>query len=163
MKNILITSSFSLLCIGPVTAGEDQPLNETEAVSAESQVNDLLGRMILEEKISYSGGVRGFWTGDIPRSGIPAFKTNDGPSGVKGGGTTFPGDLVLAASFDSELARQVDESLGRDCRATGINISLTLGMNMVRSPIGGRAIEYFGEDPFLSSKMVVQNIKGLQS
>jgi beta-glucosidase len=52
--------------------------------------------------------------------------------------------------------------MGRDARARGVNFILAPGMNIYRAPMNGRNFEYFGEDPFLASRMAVSVIEGIQ-
>lgn len=129
----------------------------------EKRVEDLLGRLTLEEKISMLGG-NGFTTAPVGRLGIPAFLMSDASMGVRGHGksTAYANGIALAATWDNELARQVGESMGRDCRARGIHILLGPGMNLYRSPTCGRNFEYMGEDPYLAGSLAAAFIAGVQ-
>jgi len=64
--------------------------------------------------------------------------------------TAFPTSTTLAKTWDPRLAQQVGEALGRECLALGVDVLLTPGMNIMRSPLCGRNFEYFSEDPFLT-------------
>lgn len=121
--------------------------------------------MTLEEKVSYIGGVNDFYIPAIPRLGLPEVKMSDGPLGVRGNGksTAFPASILLSASWNKDLAFQVGQAIGKECRAKGIGFLLAPGVNIYRAPMCGRNFEYFGEDPFLTSEMAVQYIKGVQS
>jgi len=129
----------------------------------EKRVEDLLGRLTLEEKISMLGG-NGFTTAPVGRLGIPAFLMSDASMGVRGHGksTAYANGIALAATWDNELARQVGESIGRDCRARGIHILLGPGINLYRSPTCGRNFEYMGEDPYLAGSLAAAFIAGVQ-
>ncbi|MDP4290078.1 MAG: glycoside hydrolase family 3 C-terminal domain-containing protein [Bacteroidota bacterium] len=131
----------------------------------ESRVTDLVSRMTLEEKISYINGINWMYTKPIERLGIPSFKMTDGPVGARthGKSTAYPASILAAASWDTALVYQLGVALGRDCRARGVNFLLGPGVNIARAPMGGRNFEYLGEDPFLSSGIVVSYIKGVQS
>jgi len=89
----------------------------------------------------------------------------DGPVGVRnfGPATAFAAGITLAATWNSSLAELVGSELGRDSRAKGVHFLLAPGVNIYRAPMNGRNFEYFGEDPFLASRMVVGYIKGVQS
>lgn len=132
--------------------------------SAEERVEDLLGRLTLEEKISMLGGT-GFTTTPVERFGIPAFVMSDASMGVRSHGksTAYAHGIALAATWDEALAREAGEALGRDCRARGVHFLLGPGMNLYRSPTCGRNFEYSGEDPFLAGSMAGAFIQGLQS
>lgn len=73
------------------------------------------------------------------------------------------GGVALAATRDTALAERVGKEIGRDARARGVHFMLGPGVNIYRAPMNGRNFEYFGEDPFLTSRMVVAYLNGLQS
>ncbi len=131
----------------------------------EKRVDDLLRRMTLEEKIDYLGGYKGFYIRPIPRLGIPAIKMSDGPTGCRcyGKAAALPGGICLAATWNPEAANLLGKTLGRECRARGVHILLGPGVNIYRGPLCGRDFEYFGEDPYLASRIVVPWVRGVQS
>ena len=131
----------------------------------EKRVNDLLGKMTLEQKIDYIGGYKDFYVRPMPELGLPALKMADGPIGVRnyGPSTTFAGGIALAASWNPELARQVGTMIAHDARARGVHFMLGPGVNIYRAPMCARNFEYFGEDPFLAARTVVGYIEGMQS
>jgi beta-glucosidase len=134
-------------------------------IEVEKRVDSILSKMTLEEKIEIIGGINDFFTRPISRVGIPALKMSDGPMGVHDYGltTAYPAGIALAASWDPELAERFGKSMGKDARARGVHFILAPGMNIYRAPMNGRNFEYFGEDPFLASRMAVSVIKGMQS
>ena len=150
----------AILLQATVTAQNAQPATEID-----KRVETLLGKMTLDEKILLLGGINDFFTQPIPRVGIPSLKMSDGPMGVHDYGptTAYPAGIALAASWDEDLAKRVGISMGKDARARGVHIILAPGMNIYRSPFNGRNFEYFGEDPFLASRMAVGVIEGIQS
>ncbi len=156
------TVLFSLLLWTP--APRAQVYKDPKAPVAK-RVEDLLQRMTLEEKIDYLGGYKGFYIRPIPRLGIPAIKMSDGPTGCRcyGKAAALPGGIILAATWDPEAARLLGETLGRECRARGVHILLGPGVNIYRGPLCGRDFEYFGEDPYLASQIVVPWVRGVQS
>src|SRR5262249_28701350 len=134
-------------------------------VSVEQRVEDLLAKMTLEEKVTIIGGVNDFYIRPIPRLGLPSLRMSDGPMGVHDYGetTAYPAPILLAASWDTELAKRVGISMGRDALARGVHFILAPGMNIYRAPMNGRNFEYLGEDPYLASRMAVPFIEGIQS
>jgi beta-glucosidase len=131
----------------------------------EQRVNAILSRMTLEEKIDMIGGVDGFFIRGFAEMEIPRLKMADGPMGVRnfGPATAMPGGINLAASWDPALAYCVGEQIGRDARAKGVNFLLGPGVNIYRAPMNGRNFEYFGEDPYLASRIAVGYVEGVQS
>ncbi|MDX6290200.1 MAG: beta-glucosidase, partial [Blastocatellia bacterium] len=129
------------------------------------RVESILKQMTLEEKLVLLGGVDGFFIRDIPRLNLPRLKMADGPLGVRnfGPATAFAGGVTLAATWNPALAQLVGTELGRDARAKGVHFLLAPGVNINRAPMNGRNFEYFGEDPFLASRIAVGYINGVQS
>ena len=131
----------------------------------EARVDFLIQQMTLEEKITLIGGINDFYTHPIPRLGIPSLRMSDGPIGVHDYGltTAYPAGIAIAATWNVELAQRFGVSMGKDARARGVNFILGPGLNIYRAPMCGRNFEYFGEDPFLASRIAVSAIKGIQS
>jgi beta-glucosidase len=131
----------------------------------ERRADAILSKMTLDEKLAIIGGINDFYIQAIPRLGLPALRMSDGPLGVHDYGptTAYPAGISLAASWDTELARRVGESMGQDARARGVHFILGPGMNIYRAPMNGRNFEYFGEDPYLASRMAVSVVEGIQS
>ena len=149
-----------LFFLGQVTIAQAPPAK----ADVEKRVESILSQMTLEEKIEIIGGTNDFFTRPIARLGIPALKMSDGPMGVHDYGltTAYPAGIALAASWDTELAERFGASMGKDARARGVHFILAPGMNIYRAPMNGRNFEYFGEDPFLASRMAVSVIEGMQ-
>src|SRR5215472_1699102 len=133
--------------------------------SIERRVDSILSQMTIEEKIDLLGGVDDFYVRGIPRLSVPRFRMADGPLGVRnyGPATTMAGGIALAATWNPALAEQVGTEIGRDARAKGVHFLLGPGVNIYRASMNGRNFEYFGEDPFLASRIAVGYIKGVQS
>ena len=89
----------------------------------------------------------------------------DGPIGVRnfGPATAMAGGIGLTATWNPSLAERVGTEIGRDARAKGVHFMLGPGVNINRAPMNGRNFEYFGEDPFLASRIAVGYVKGIQS
>src|SRR3989475_9464593 len=121
--------------------------------------------MTVQQKIDMLGGVDDFYIRDFPDLNLPRLKMADGPLGVRnyGPATTMAGGISLAATWDPELAERVGAEIGRDARARGVHFMLGPGVNIYRAPMNGRNFEYFGEDPFLASRIAVGYIKGMQN
>lgn len=131
----------------------------------EERVDAILGKMTLEEKIDYIGGLNEFYIRAVPRLGVPTLKMADGPIGVRnyGPSTTLAGGIGLAATWDTALERDAGKVIGEDGRARGVHFLLGPGVNLYRAPMNGRNFEYFGEDPFLAGHTAVAYIEGVQS
>src|SRR5437660_973997 len=131
----------------------------------ERRVEAVLSRMTLEEKIDMLGGVDDFFIRALPRLGLPRLKMADGPVGVRnfGPATAMAGGIALAATWNPALAERVGTEIGRDAKAKGAHFLLGPGVNIYRAPMNGRNFEYFGEDPFLASRIAVGYVKGVQS
>ncbi len=156
-------SAFVFCLAIPFAAHAQAPHPLTAA--AQQRVNDLVGKMTLDEKLAYIGGT-GFAVRAVPSLHLPALEMSDGPYGVRSNAgfpsTTYAAGIGLAASWDRELASRVGAGIGRDARARGVNYQLGPGVNIYRSPRNGRNFEYFGEDPFLTSNIAVGYITGMQ-
>ena len=149
-----------LLSLAQLTVAQAVP----SKTGVEKRVDSILNRMTLDEKMAIIGGINDFYTRPIPRLGIPSLKMSDGPMGVHDYGltTAYPAGIALAASWDVDLAQRFGTAMGKDARARGVHFILAPGMNIYRAPMNGRNFEYFGEDPFLASRMAVSVIEGMQ-
>lgn len=140
-------------------------------------VEEVLQQLTLEEKAQLCSG-RDFWrTQDVERLGIPKVMMCDGPNGLRKQigesdalginesieTVCYPTASAIAASFDTELLRELGEVLGEECQAEHVGMLLGPGINMKRSPLCGRNFEYFSEDPYLAGKLGASYIRGLQS
>ncbi len=161
MRNFKFALALLVLSGTQWLAAQSSPISKTDV---DKRVASLLSQMTLEEKIELIGGINTFYTQPIARLGIPSLKMSDGPMGVHDYGltTAYPAGTSLAASWDVELAQRFGAAMGKDARARGVHFILAPGMNIYRAPMNGRNFEYFGEDPFLASRMAVSVIKGIQ-
>ena len=173
-----IVSAFLLTSAVTVSAQQALPVYLDESKSVEQRIDDALSRMTLDEKIAVIHAQSKFSSRGIPRLGFPDFWTDDGPHGVRpdvlwdeweqAGQTNdscvaFPALTCLAASWNPQMAQLYGKSLGEEALYRGKDMILGPGVNIYRTPLGGRNFEYMGEDPFLTSTMVVPYIIGLQS
>ena len=162
----------------PHHAQEQRALYLDPTQSVDARVEDLLSRLTLEEKLALVHADSKFTTAAIPRLGIPRRWLSDGPHGVRedvGPDTWLPAGrtddfssfmpalIGLAATWNQDLGKAYGEVIGQEARQRGKQIMLGPGMNIMRTPLNGRNFEYPGEDPFLSSRMVVNYIRGVQS
>ena len=119
-----------------------------------------------EARPQSAGFVRG-----VPRLGFPAQWQGDAGSGVATQGeappalerTALPSGLLTACTWNPELAERAGAMIGSEARATGFNVMLAGGVNLMRDPGNGRNFEYGGEDPLLAGTMVGALIRGIQS
>ncbi len=178
MKRILIAlslmmghSSFSsMVAQTPVYLDETKPI--------EQRIEDALSRMTLDEKIAVIHAQSKFSSPGVKRLGFPDLWTDDGPHGVRpdvlwdewvqAGQTNdscvaFPALTCLAATWNPDMASIYGISLGEEALYRKKNVILGPGVNINRTPFGGRNFEYMGEDPYLASQMVVPYVRGLQS
>lgn len=97
------------------------------------------------------------------RLGIPAMVTAEALHGYQGmGGTTFPIPLGNACTWDTVLMNKIGRVIGTEARAHGVHLVLGPNLDLAREPRWGRVEETFGEDTYLSSRMAVNIVKGIQ-
>lgn len=174
--SILLSVVFSTISPS-LFAAEALPYLDTSR-PVEARVDDLLARLTLEEKVSLIHADSKFTTPAIPRLGIPRRWLSDGPHGVREDVgpdtwapagrtddfcTAMPCGLLLAATWNAELARDYGEVIGQEARFRGKQIMLGPSVNIQRTPLCGRNFEYMGEDPFLTSRIAVGYIRGEQA
>ena len=176
MKHIALSVLLSVAAVG--ASAQSLPVYLDSNRPVEERIDDALNRMTLQEKIRIIHAQSKFSSAGVPRLGFPDFWTDDGPHGVRpdvlwdeweqAGQTNdscvaFPALTCLAASWNPQLSRLYGHSLGEEALYRGKDMILGPGVNIYRTPLGGRNFEYMGEDPFLTSTMVVPYIQGMQS
>lgn len=140
---------------------------------------DILSRMTIEEKLNWTSG-HGMWSflGN-ERLGIREIFLADGPHGLRAytnvenelalalenlaETTLFPSATAMASTFNEELIYNVGKSIGKECNMFDVDVLLGPGVNLKRSPLGGRNFEYYSEDPYLTGRIATNFIKGVQS
>ncbi len=159
LSSLAIILAATLADPSPPAAAAPKPGRDVER-----RIDALLKRMTLDEKLDYIGGSDGFYIRANPRLHLPALRMADGPLGIRnvGPSTGYAAGIALAASFDTDLAGSVGAMIGRDARARGVHFLLGPAVNIYRAPMCGRNFEYFGEDPFLASRIAVAYIEGVQ-
>ncbi|MCD8211168.1 MAG: glycoside hydrolase family 3 C-terminal domain-containing protein [Prevotella sp.] len=150
-------------------------LDESEDI--EVRVKDALSRMTLEEKVALCHAQGKFTSSGVPRLGIPELWMSDGPHGVRAeinwnnwhyagwtsdSVTVFPALTCLAATWNPSLAAKYGKALGQEARYRKKDVLLGPGINIYRTPLGGRNFEYMGEDPYLTGAMCVPYIQEIQ-
>ncbi len=132
----------------------------------EARVADLMARLTLDEKISLLAGEGSMTTHPIPRLGIPSVRMTDGPTGVRSpegrAATVFPVGVALAATWNPDLVRRVGAAIGRETRAHGADMLLAPTVNIVRTPRWGRNFETYSEDPWLTARIAIGYVRGVQ-
>lgn len=146
-------------------------------MKTKEQLVDLISQMTLQEKIDMVHGNELFATKAVERLGIPAFRSSDGPRGVrkefekdawKDIGLSFDYtsyllcNTALAATWNRELAYSTGQILGKEARGRGKDMILAPGINIMRTPLCGRSFEYMGEDPYLAGELAVELVKGIE-
>lgn len=138
-------------------------------------IQSILAQMTLEEKAALCTGASKWTTTPIERLGVPEMIVSDGPHGVRRvtdlhaiakdslPATCFPTASCLAATWDVDLLHKMGQALAEECIALNVDVLLGPGVNMKRSPLGGRNFEYFSEDPFLAGEMAASFVNGVQS
>ncbi len=132
-------------------------------------VDKIVGELTLDEKAALCAGVD-LWHGPgVERLGVPALKVTDGPSGARGEqwsgrpSANFPCGTALGATWNTDLVHEVGERLGIETKRKNAHALLAPTVNIHRHPLAGRNFECYSEDPFLSARMAVAYITGVQS
>ncbi len=153
----------------------DHPWCNT-SLSDTKRADLLLAELTLQEKIGLLGG-DDFMSGafsspdthtgvqdGVPRLDIPTIYYSDGPVGPRQGESIgLPAPLALAATFNTDLARSHGTVAASEARAKGNDVIFAPTVNIARTPLAGRTFEGYGEDPWLTSRIGVEWIKGAQS
>ena len=143
----------------------------------ERKIEELLGEMTLEEKVSLCHANSKFYAGGIERMGIGELAMMDGPHGVRSETerdawtclnreedrcTYLPTGTALAATFNPSLGYLFGKTLGAEARYREKDIILGPGVNIIRTPLCGRNFEYMSEDPCLIEKMSPSLVRGIE-
>ena len=177
LASILLVPSFQAAQSRAQTTTADAPYRNP-ATPLERRVRDLLSRMTREEKAAMLSGSGWMESAPIDRLGIPAIKMADGPMGVRNWSgssavtnsanapkvlaTSFPSGVAMAATWDTRLVEREGQAIGQEVKAMGRDMILGPTVNINRVPLWGRNFEGYGEDPYLSARLGVAYIKGVQ-
>src|SRR4051794_13881203 len=144
------------------------------SLSPDARAGLLLGALTQDEKIALLAGDDPFGVGGgadshtgtsdgVERVGLPTTYYSDGPVGVRQGqATAMPVPMAVAAAFDPATAALHGGTIANEARNKGNDVVFAPTVNIMRTPLGGRTFEGYGEDPFLVSNTAVQWIKGAQ-
>jgi beta-glucosidase len=170
---------IALATLSPLASAEQKTDSQSlpfmnSALPVDQRVNDLIGRMTLEEKVSQMRD----HAPAIPRLGIPKYDWwNEALHGVAfaGDATNFPQVIGMAATWDASLVHRMGETISTEARAKyneamrqdhhEMFFGLTFwapNINIFRDPRWGRGQETYGEDPFLTGRMGVAFVTGIQ-
>ncbi len=154
------------------------PPYQNPKLSVDKRTEDLLQRMTDDEKLDLLSGAGWMDTRANTRLGIPAIHMADGPLGIRTWAipgepdtpatpksvpaTAFPAGIAMAATWNPDLVTQEGRTLGQEALALGRDQLLGPTVNIQRTPLWGRNFEGYGEDPWLTSRMAVAYISGLQ-
>ncbi|AEG91700.1 beta-glucosidase [Ramlibacter tataouinensis] len=170
------------------TAGEGRPAWMNTSLGAAERTEALLAAMTLDQKLQqlYNLPVLNEELQDedppcefqqvgrhiegIPELHIPTFRFANGGTGIRGGdclpeptATALPSGVAAAANFDPEINFQWGQVLGAELRSWAHHSLWGPGLNLIRTPFGGRNHEYMSEDPYLTGVTATQQVRGIQS
>ena len=173
-RSISITLSLLLISTTQFVSSAAQSGRSDGSSEMSRRVDDLVGKMTLEEKVSQMQN----HAVAIPRLGVPEYDWwSEGLHGIARSGyaTVFPQAIGLAATWDTRLMHEVATTISTEARAKNGealrngNHSIYYGLdiwspniNIFRDPRWGRGQETYGEDPFLTSRLGVSFVTGLQ-
>lgn len=168
MKSALHSSIF-LLAAALIAFG-----TPARAQDYNARAKSIVSKMTLQEKIDQLHGIRTpdhrRYVPPLPRLHIPAMLVSNGPAGAGPGdpkpqepATALPAPISLAATWDASTARLYGVIAGRESRDLGNGLLEGPDVNIARVPQNGRTFEAFGEDPYLTSRMGVAEIDGIQT
>jgi beta-glucosidase len=173
-----VTAALMLGIAGQASAASCPWMNTSQRPTI--RANELIGAMSLGDKIQMvTGEYQGDGSSSVnpnpeaasyiaanPALCIPALVMNDSINGIGDQQlftTAFPDSISLASTWDPALARQYGQVLAKEALAKGVNVVLGPGVDIARTPLGGRNFEYAGEDPFLAGQAAAAVIGGIQS
>ncbi|MCQ2083461.1 MAG: glycoside hydrolase family 3 C-terminal domain-containing protein [Bacteroidaceae bacterium] len=155
----------------------DRMTVENRLLANEKKIDRIISGMTLEEKVAMLHGKNMFTTEGVPSQGIADMYYADGPFGIReemepkswnplnlsnDSATFFPTGSALAATWSEELAYEYGTGMAREARLRGKDMILGPAINIQRIPTGGRTFEYLSEDPYLSSRITVGYVHGVQ-
>lgn len=169
---------LGVILFAPGIIAQNRPVYLDDSKPIEQRVEDALSRMTLKEKIAMIHAQSKFSSPGVSRLGIPENWMSDGPHGIRAevmwdewyganwtndSCTAFPALTCLAATWNPQMANLYGKSIGEEARYRNKNVLLGPGVNICRTPLNGRNFEFMGEDPYLTSCMVVPYVEGVQS
>ncbi len=179
-RNLLIVALFAVVlggCKGDATLSRDVKGYDDPLMQNEKQINAIIKKMTLEEKVAMLHGKHMFTSEGVPSQGIADMVYADGPFGIReemephswnsihmttDSATFFPTGSALAATWSTEMAYKYGTGMAREARLRGKDMILGPAINIQRIPTGGRTYEYLSEDPYLSAQLSVGYTLGVQ-
>lgn len=174
IRRLLCSATVLASAASSLSAQQAAPPYQDLSLSFEARAKDLVSRMTLEEKVSQMKDV----APAIARLGVPAYNWwNEALHGVARSGlaTVFPQAIGLAATWDDSLMLRVATTISDEARAKHHEYvrndsrqryqGLTFwspNINLFRDPRWGRGQETYGEDPYLTGRLAVQFVRGMQ-
>ena len=173
MKRFIITVVAFATALSASAQKKGEMMSWEEAAV---KANEVLATLSLDEKIEMTHGHNLFFLPGAPAKGLPHVFMVDASAGVRINHsipdqnevrhpektTQFPANIMLASTFNPELAKAYGEAVGYETRMAGAGVLLGPGMNIYRSSQCGRNFEYLGEDPYLAGLMVANYVVGMQ-
>ena len=146
-----------------------RPGGRAQAPDARDAVDlALLAALGLDDKVRLLTGADNWRTCPLPAIGLRPMVMSDGPAGVRGitmdernPAASLPSPSALGATWDPGLVRTLAAALGTEAKSKGVDVLLAPTINVMRTPLGGRGFESFGEDPVLISRLAVAFVQGL--
>ena len=140
-----------------------RPVDET---ALQAKVGDLS----LVEKAQLLTGADNWALPEMPSIGLRPVVMSDGPNGVRGlswrdetnVSLLLPNVAAMAATWDEGLFAEIGSLLADEAHRKGVDLLLGPGVNLHRTPLGGRNFEYFSEDPLLTARLATAYVVGLQ-
>jgi beta-glucosidase len=178
-RSLLVAAAMSLVAVGTVAGAQSSPDERAQAAVAKMTQDEKLQLVFAyfgsdwqgkkppaEARYGSAGYVPGIARLHIP----PQFETDAGVGVATQGGasvkrerTSLPSGIATAATWNPQLAFEGGRMIGSEARASGFNVMLAGGVNLLRDPRNGRNFEYGGEDPLLAGTIVGSEIAGIQS
>jgi len=168
---------FAVLALAVSSVNSQAQTSPSKLLGYETEIDNIIKQMTLEEKIDMLHGKNMFSSAGIPRLGIADVEYADGPFGIReemeshswnsahlttDSATFFPTGSALAATWSTEWAYAYGRGMSREARLRGKDMILGPAINIQRFPTGGRTYEYLSEDPLLSGMLAVAYTRGSQ-
>ena len=139
------------------------------SVGVSGDESELVARLGLEQKVRLLTGADSWVLHGESAVGLRPMVMSDGPAGVRGvrfdsanPSSSLPCPIALGATWDPALIEELTTALGREARSKGVDVVLAPTINIVRTPLSGRGFECFSEDPFLTARIAVAYVRGVQ-
>jgi beta-glucosidase len=134
-----------------------------------SDESSLVARLSLEQKVRLLTGADSWVLHGESAVRLRPIVMSDGPAGVRGvrfdaanPSSSLPCPIALGATWAPDLIEELATALGREARSKGVDVLLAPTINIVRTPLSGRGFECFSEDPFLTARIAVAYVRGVQ-